>query len=48
VKIADAIEELILAVRKDLEHSNNGLNKGKLLGLFVIDYDQYVKNNSRV
>ena len=48
VKIADAIEELILAVRKDLGHSNNGLNKGKLLGLFIVDYDQYVKNNSRV
>ena len=35
-------ETLFLAVRKDLGHKNKGLTKGKLLGLFVNDIENYL------
>ncbi len=35
-------ETLFLAIRKDLGHKNNGLTKGKLLGLFVNDIEKYL------
>jgi len=38
-----AIEELILAMRKDVGHSNKELNKGDILRLFVNDLDDYIK-----
>lgn len=38
------IENLLLAIRKDLGHENKGLGKGKVLGLFVND----VHNNFKV
>lgn len=34
-----AFEDLILAIRKDLGHSNRGLTRGVVLGLFVNDID---------
>lgn len=36
------VENLLLAIRKDLGHSNKGLTKGKLLGVFVNDIDKYI------
>lgn len=33
------VEELLLAIRKDLGHSNKGLVKGKILSTFINDID---------
>jgi len=35
-------EKVMLAVRRDLGHSNVNLGRGSILGLFVNDIDQYV------
>ncbi len=34
-----SLEELLFAIRKDLGHSNKGLNKGDILRLFINDVD---------
>lgn len=36
------VEKLLLAIRKDLGHSNRGIVKGKILGLFVNDIKEYL------
>lgn len=36
------VEDLLLAIRKDLGHKNQGLSQGKLLGLFVNDIENYL------
>ncbi len=36
------VEKLLLAIRKDLGHSNKNLSKGKLLSAFINDIDQYI------
>jgi len=36
------VERLLLAIRKDLGHSNKGLTSGKVLGLFVNDIESYL------
>ena len=35
-------ENIIYAIRKDLGHRNDGLNKGDLLRLFINDYDEFL------
>jgi hypothetical protein len=35
------MEDLLLAIRKDLGHANNGLSQGKILGLFINDFEPY-------
>lgn len=42
-RLVYAMEDLILAMRKDLGHSNKGLNRGDILRLFVNDIDNYLK-----
>jgi hypothetical protein len=37
------IENLLLAIRKDLGHENKGLVPGKILGLFVNDIHEHIK-----
>lgn len=37
------VETLLMAIRKDLGHGNKGIAKGKILGLFVNDIQQYLK-----
>ncbi|MDR3693730.1 hypothetical protein [Mucilaginibacter sp.] len=37
------LEELLLEFRKDIGHSNKGLQKGDLLKLFVNDMDKYLE-----
>ena len=37
------IEDILLAIRRDLGHSNKGLVKGKILGLFINDIHQNIK-----
>lgn len=39
------VEDLLLAIRKDLGHKNKGLDRGKLLGLFVNDIDEFMAKN---
>ncbi len=39
-----AIEDLMLALRRDLGHSNKGLKRGKILGLFVNDIHHYIND----
>ncbi len=36
------LEELLIEIRKDLGHSNRGLNKGDVLRLMVNDIDDYL------
>lgn len=36
------VENLLLAIRKDLGHANKGVNRGKILGLFINDIDDYL------
>lgn len=38
-----AIEDIWLAVRRDLGHDNKGISRGMLLGLIVTDIDDYIK-----
>ncbi|MBD9402097.1 hypothetical protein [Comamonas sp. CMM02] len=38
------VEDLLLAIRKDLGHSNKGLKRGQILGLFINDIDNYLSN----
>ncbi|MBD2694492.1 hypothetical protein [Anabaena catenula] len=45
-EIALLIEDLLLAIRKDLGHSNKGLSQGKILGLFISDFDKYMAESS--
>ncbi|MBW4542150.1 MAG: hypothetical protein KME43_23880 [Myxacorys chilensis ATA2-1-KO14] len=40
------MEELLLAIRRDLGHGNKGLSQGKILGLFINDFDQYMDKSS--
>jgi len=35
-----ATEDLLLAIRRDLGHSNKDFSKGTLLGLFIVDIDK--------
>ena len=37
------VEDLLLAIRKDLGHKNKNLTKGKILGLFVNDLPEELK-----
>ncbi len=37
------IENLLLAIRKDLGHANKGLTKGKVLGLFINDIHEHIR-----
>ncbi len=37
------IEDILLAIRKDLGHKNKDLTKGKILSLFVNDINKYIK-----
>ena len=37
------IENLLLAIRKDLGHKNKGLVPGKVLGLFINDIHEHIK-----
>lgn len=43
ISIMFEVENLLLAIRKDLGHPNKGLTKGKVLGLFINDIHEYVK-----
>jgi hypothetical protein len=36
-KVLYMVEDLLLAIRKDLGHSNKNISRGKILGLFVND-----------
>lgn len=36
------VEDLLLAIRKDLGHKNKGLTQGRLLGLFVNNIENYL------
>lgn len=36
------VEDILLAIRKDLGHDNKGINRGKILGLFINDIDDYL------
>lgn len=36
------VEKLLMAIRKDLGHGNKGIARGKILGLFVNDIDEYI------
>lgn len=36
------LEKLLLAIRKDTGHKNQGLNRGDLLGLFINDIHKYL------
>jgi hypothetical protein len=38
-----AIEDIWLAIRRDLGHDNKGISKGMLLGLIVSDIDDFIK-----
>ena len=40
------IEKLLLAIRRDLGHSNKDVTEGKILGLFVNDIDDYIKTRN--
>ncbi len=37
------VEDILLAIRKDLGHKNKNLIRGKILSLFVNDIDKYIK-----
>jgi hypothetical protein len=39
------VEDLLLSIRKDLGHKNKNMKKGKILGLFVNDIQNYLKNS---
>lgn len=43
VSIMFEIEDLLLAIRRDLGHENKGLTRGKVLGLFINDIHQHIK-----
>ncbi len=43
VAVMFEIENLLLAIRKDLGHENKGLAPGKVLGLFVNDIHEHIK-----
>jgi hypothetical protein len=45
-QVALRMEELLLAIRKDLGHNNKGLSQGKILGLFLNDFDKYMAEYS--
>jgi len=36
------VEDLLFSIRKDLGHKNKDLTKGKLLGLFINDLNEYL------
>lgn len=36
------VESLLLAIRKDLGHSNKGIKRGEILGLFINDIEDYL------
>ena len=36
-------ENLLMEIRKDLGHKNQGFKRGTLLGLFVNDIDKYLE-----
>lgn len=40
------IEDVMLAIRKDLGHGNKGLNRGDVLGLFINDIDSVLAKQS--
>ena len=37
------IEEILIAIRKDLGHKNKGIHRGKILGMLVNDLPQHTK-----
>ena len=43
VAVIFEIENLVLAIRRDLGHQNKGLTKGKILGLFINDIHEHIK-----
>lgn len=46
LQVALRMEELLLAIRRDLGHDNKGLSQGKILGLFINDFDEYMAKSS--
>jgi hypothetical protein len=42
VQVIFEVEQLLLAIRKDLGHSNKNLSRGKIIGLFVNDVAQHL------
>lgn len=46
LEILFEIEKLLLAIRRDLGHSNKDVTEGKILGLFVNDIDDYMKTRN--
>lgn len=43
VEVLFAVEQLLLAIRKDVGHENKRLVPGKVLGLFINDIHEHVK-----
>ena len=43
VEILFVVEDLLLAIRKDLGHRNKNIGRGKVLGLFVNDLPEFNK-----
>ena len=43
ITIILALEDVLLKIRKDLGHDNKNIGKGKLLGLFINDIQEYMK-----
>ncbi|MCK5899008.1 MAG: hypothetical protein KAG06_08055 [Methylococcales bacterium] len=41
--ILTMVEDLLLAIRKDLGHKNKGITRGKILGLFINDLPNELK-----
>lgn len=42
--LLNTVEDLLLAIRKDLGHSNKGLDRGKIMGLFINDIHTIIPN----
>ena len=43
ISVMFEIENILLAIRRDLGHHNKGLTKGKILGLFINDIHENIK-----
>jgi hypothetical protein len=39
------VEDLLLSIRKDLGHKNKNMKRGKILGLFINDIQNYIKTS---
>ncbi|MBF0195538.1 MAG: hypothetical protein HQL71_13330, partial [Magnetococcales bacterium] len=45
IDVLFTVENLLLAVRKDLGHNNKNLSSGKILGLFVNDLQEHISQS---